>query len=234
MSRFIAEFACNKPDDMIKFISEDFFLKEGFEVANVKGEIVWKKGVGMMTAPQFVKLIYGGGKVHIEAWLKYAILPGVYAGEMGLDGFMGALPKANLKKRVDTLIGLINQLTPADAVPQGAPAAAVQGTAVPQAGVPQGAPQQAAAAQPAPVPVAVHNPTGKAVLALVMGVLSIPISWYFSALIGIVLGIVGITAGITGIKSTSKVMAIFGLVLSIIGAALGAVGWILNIVLLAA
>ena len=44
----------------------------------------------------------------------------------------------------------------------------------------------------------------------------------------------GITAGITGIKSTSKVMAIFGLVLSIIGAALGAVGWILNIVLLAA
>ena len=39
MSRFIAEFACNKPDDMIKFISEDFFLKEGFEVANVKGEI---------------------------------------------------------------------------------------------------------------------------------------------------------------------------------------------------
>ena len=219
MSRFIAEFACNKPDDMIKFISEDFFLKEGFEVANVKGEIVWKKGVGMMTAPQFVKLVYGGGKVHIEAWLKYAILPGVYAGEMGLDGFMGAL---------------LNQVTPADAVPQGAPAAAVQGAAVPPAGIPQGAPQQAAAAQPAPVPVAVHNPTSKAVLALVMGILSIPVSWYFSALLGIVLGIVGITAGITGIKSTSKVMAIFGLVLSIIGAALGAVGWILNIVLLAA
>ena len=88
--------------------------------------------------------------------------------------------------------------------------------------------------QPAPVPVAVHNPTSKAVLALVVGILSIPVSWYFSALLCIVLGIVGITAGITGIKSTSKVMAIFGLVLSIIGAALGAVGWILNIVLLAA
>ena len=124
-------------------------------------------------------------------------------------------------------------ISPADAVPQGAPAAAVQGAAVPPAGAPQGAPQ-AAIAQPAPVPVAVHNPTSKAVLALVVGILSIPVSWYFSALLGIVLGIVGITAGITGIKSTSKVMAIFGLVLSIIGAALGAVGWILNIVLLAA
>lgn len=37
----------------------------------------------------------------LEAWIKFAILPGVYVGEMGTKGFVGALPKQLLKERVD-------------------------------------------------------------------------------------------------------------------------------------
>ena len=30
MSRYIADYTINKPDDLIKFIAEDFLTKEGF------------------------------------------------------------------------------------------------------------------------------------------------------------------------------------------------------------
>ena len=71
------------------------------------GETIWKKGHGVMTAPKFLKVGFLNGQVHIEAWLKYPILPGVYVGEMGTTGFFAAVPKASLKKDVDKLI---NQL----------------------------------------------------------------------------------------------------------------------------
>lgn len=61
-----------------------------------------KKGVGLLTAPQFLKLsVNNDGSYVLEAWIKFAILPGVYVGEMGTKGFVGALPKQLLKERVD-------------------------------------------------------------------------------------------------------------------------------------
>ena len=67
MSRYVAEYNVNKSDDLIKFIAEDFLTKEGFQQTVYKGENVWKKGIGAVTAPQFIKLEYGQGKVHLEA-----------------------------------------------------------------------------------------------------------------------------------------------------------------------
>ena len=88
MSRYIADYTINKPDDLIKFIAEDFLTKEGFRQTVYKGETVWKKGVGAVSAPQFIKLQYGQGNVHLEAWIKSF-------GEHGVTGFYGALRKAN-------------------------------------------------------------------------------------------------------------------------------------------
>ena len=34
MSRFIADYQSGTPDDFIKFVSEDFFAKEGFRQVN--------------------------------------------------------------------------------------------------------------------------------------------------------------------------------------------------------
>ncbi|EEG31365.1 hypothetical protein CLOSTMETH_01002 [[Clostridium] methylpentosum DSM 5476] len=107
MARFVTNIAINKPDDMIRFIIEDYLTKEGYKLQNRDGETIWKKGHGVMTAPKFLKVGFLNGQVHIEAWLKYPILPGVYVGEMGTTGFFAAVPKASLKKDVDKLI---NQL----------------------------------------------------------------------------------------------------------------------------
>ena len=105
--RFVADFTANQTDEAIQYIVTDFLTREGFVYTDYKGELVWKKGTGMLTAPQFVKVLFQNGQVHLEAWLKQAILPGVYCGEMGLTGVYGFAIKKVLKERVDTLIGYL-------------------------------------------------------------------------------------------------------------------------------
>ena len=118
MSRYIVDMNTGKPDDFIRFVSEDYFVKEGFKQELRDGEVIWRKGSGWLTAPQFIKLLYQNGQVHLEAWLKYPVLPGVFVGEMGVTGFFAALPKGMLKSSVDTLVALFYQQP---AVPVAAP-----------------------------------------------------------------------------------------------------------------
>ncbi len=244
MGRYVAEYTIGQPDDFIRLVSEDYFQKEGFKLVPYKGEMLWKKGRGVLTAPQYIKLAYGQGIVHVEAFIRWTILPGVYVGEMALDnGFVGAIPKSMLMDKVNTLLRLLSQPMPV-AAPAGGPMPAAapgvgapQAAPIPQAAVPQpmpapGAPIPAAppmpgaypgapapyAAAPAyaggPVPVAVHNPTGKATMALVFGLLSVLGAVAFP--VGIVFSILGIVNSRTGMKSTAKGVAVAGLVLSIL------------------
>ena len=214
MGRYVAEYTIGQPDDFIRMVSEDYFQKEGFKLVPYKGEMLWKKGCGVLTAPQYIKLAYGQGIVHVEAFLRWAILPGVYVGEMALDnGFVGAIPKSMLMDKVNALLRLLSQPVPGYGVPQGVPAqqtAAPQTVPAPGAPVPPAAPAYAGG----PIPVAVHNPTGKATMALVFGLLSILGTVAFP--LGIVFAILGIVNSRTGMKSTAKGMAVAGLVLSIL------------------
>ncbi len=100
MARYINNVRTSGNMEAISREIADYLTREGFKYKSVKGENVWQKGSGMITAPQFIKVQLGDGIAHIEAWLKQALLPGVYVGEMGLDGFYGAIPKSMLKGRV--------------------------------------------------------------------------------------------------------------------------------------
>jgi len=77
-----------------------FMLNEGFTLIDYKGYKVWKKGVGIATAPQYFSIQYSANTIYLEAFIRYPILPGVYVGEMGLSGFFVAVPKSLLKGRV--------------------------------------------------------------------------------------------------------------------------------------
>lgn len=209
MGRSVYDYTIGKPDDFIQFVSNDFFAKEGFRLVNYKGEQVWKKGTGFLTAPSFIKFSYGNGVIHIEAWIKNW-------GEQPLDdGFIAAIPKSAHKTRVNTLISLLNQPT---AVPNGEPA--------PDGSTP------AAAAAPQPTPVAVHNPTGSATTALITGLVSLLIGIWIP-LVGVICGGVAIASGRTGRTSTKKGMATAGLVTGIIGLVLSILMWIANVILTA-
>ena len=79
---------------------ENYLTSEGFKQAKYKGSPVWKKGLGLMLGPQYVHLTSKEGSIHLEAWIKLALFPGVYLGEMGIEGVFGMIPKKKLKKRV--------------------------------------------------------------------------------------------------------------------------------------
>lgn len=86
---------------------EKYLTSEGFKQMDYKGEQIWKKGIGLMLGPQFVKLTLQGTSIELEAWIRFALLPGIYVGEMGISGFVGLIPKKLLKKRVQQIESLL-------------------------------------------------------------------------------------------------------------------------------
>ena len=87
-----------------------YMVNEGFTLVDYKGFKVWKKGVGLLVAPQYFSIQYNGNNIFLEAFIRYALLPGVYIGEMGIDGVFGAIPKGLLKDRVRSVEGYIISL----------------------------------------------------------------------------------------------------------------------------
>ncbi len=87
-----------------------YMTNEGFQLVDYKGQKVWKKGVGMLTAPQYFSIQYKDNTIYLEAFIRFALLPGVYVGEMGINGFFGAVPKQLLKQRVNTVENYIVSL----------------------------------------------------------------------------------------------------------------------------
>ena len=55
-------------------------------------------------APQLASLNAVEGGVKLEAWLKFALLPGVYLGEFDLQGSFMLLPKRQLRKSVAEVV----------------------------------------------------------------------------------------------------------------------------------
>ena len=112
MSRFVQPFiTAFNPQQVMNFINS-YMQREGFEYVTKDGESYWKKGVGLLTAPQFIKITPTNNGYVLEAWLKWALFPGVYVGEMGLSGFVGAVPKAILKDRVDAILMSLQAMVP--------------------------------------------------------------------------------------------------------------------------
>ncbi len=104
MARYQNSFVSSKSPEEIQQVLTKFCEMEGFKFVTYKGEQVYKKGSGIMTGPQFVKVTVNGNQILLEAWIKYALLPGVYVGEMGITGAMGFALKSILKTRVERLL----------------------------------------------------------------------------------------------------------------------------------
>ena len=232
MSRFIQDVPIQNSENSIQFICEDFLKKEGFEFVAYKGQMVWKKGVGLLMAPQFISLQYGPGILHIEAWIKFAILPGVYCGEMGINGFLAAIPKSQLRNRINTLMSLISRLEP---VSQGIPiantAAYQTSTAIPQGNFGEDNLSEGFGQPPMPTPNFVNgqpqyiaiqqDSAGKATAGLVLGIVSM-ITWP-TIFIGIITSIIGIVLSNAGKNSSRSGQGIAGLILSIVGLVLSGI-----------
>lgn len=106
--RYHNEFKFNHPIHEQLFADiHQYMLNEGYEYRNFEGENVYKKGKGFNMGPTFLKIMADQNHIVVEAWIKFAILPGVYAGETGIDGVFGAVPKSMLAGRVHTVETMI-------------------------------------------------------------------------------------------------------------------------------
>lgn len=110
-----------------------YLLSQGFKYMQFQGEQVFRRGNGWLTAPTFVKVVYTADTVRVEAWIKLALLPGIFVGEYGLEGKLGFAAKGPMKRAVAWL----DQLLSGDAADSQAAAAAAgesAGTILPQGG----------------------------------------------------------------------------------------------------
>ncbi|GBE57294.1 hypothetical protein BMS3Abin01_00206 [bacterium BMS3Abin01] len=107
MSRYINDIDTGRKADEIDRIVSGYLEGEGFEKIDHEGRRAWKKGKGFMISPQYILVEPSMGTIRVEAWIRFAILPGVYLGEMGTAGAFGTIPKRKLRARVEHLEELL-------------------------------------------------------------------------------------------------------------------------------
>lgn len=91
-----ASYSCSY-DEAERKINSILFQK-GFKPTTLKtGENVWKKGIGLLTAMQFVKVDFTQNEFIMSAWVQAGI-GSISGGEMDLTGVVAALPKRQLMK----------------------------------------------------------------------------------------------------------------------------------------
>lgn len=197
------------------FMMNDYLQKNGFSMADYKGQPAYRAGDPMLEGYKFIIWGYDGSTLHVEAWLK-----GPFGGEMDFTGFVAALQKKPFKDSLEQLFYLMNQPLPGEWA-GGQPAAASYGQ---PAGMPGGAPYAQPGPYPGGAPVSVHtvDNSGPAVWALVFGVLSV-LTCLFLPYFSIIFSALGVSKARLSSGSSKAGVAKIGQILSIIGAAIAAV-----------
>ncbi len=107
MARYRNDFPFSAAPDALLNAVAQYLTTEGYTLTQYEGETVFKKGNGILTGPTFIKVTYQPNYITVEAWVKFALLPGVYVGEIGLTGFVGAAVKGPLKQRVAQIESMV-------------------------------------------------------------------------------------------------------------------------------
>ncbi len=68
----------------------------GFHRTDYRGESIWKKGIGMMTAMQYVRLRVRGNLLGVSAWVMIGVGSADFC-EMPLTGVVAVIPKKSLE-----------------------------------------------------------------------------------------------------------------------------------------
>ncbi len=99
MARYTSTIPTQKsPQELLSAI-QTYLTNQGFKQIDPQQNI-WQKGMGLLLGPQYIQFAAQPGGLQLQAWIKFALLPGVYLGEMGTDGFFAFIPKSKLKARV--------------------------------------------------------------------------------------------------------------------------------------
>lgn len=115
MARYTRDYTVAVPSDTVFNSIYQYLLSEGYEYIQYENEPLFKKGMGLVSSPSFIKVSFSGNVVRLEAWVKYALFPGVYVGEFGITGFFLWAPKQLLQTRVMAIEKMLWQFASAPA-----------------------------------------------------------------------------------------------------------------------
>lgn len=109
MARYVKDFQFNADANVLFNQLNNYLVSEGYEYIQYDGENVFKKGTGMLSNPTYFKFDFQGSTIRLETWMKYALFPGVYVGELGTTGFVGSAVKGAWKRRIAQIEAIILQ-----------------------------------------------------------------------------------------------------------------------------
>ncbi len=72
-----------------------------------KNEIVWRKGLGLLTAMHFIKLDYQPNMLVVSGWVPLFGIFGVSFGEDQLSGVSAVIPKQSTQKTIDKIVASV-------------------------------------------------------------------------------------------------------------------------------
>lgn len=121
MGRTVKDFVFNQYPQGLANMVHEYLISEGYKLKERKGEQVYQKGVGLAMGPTFIKLTLINNGARLEGWQMSAILPGVYAGEIDIDSFVGVAVKGPLKERFRTIEEMIMRFGGAPVFPGAMP-----------------------------------------------------------------------------------------------------------------
>ena len=98
MARYMQDYMILEAPEKTWPIIQQYFAGKGFTYKEYHGEMVFQKGNGWLLAPTFAKVSYYTDRVRVEAWISGAILPYVFVGEYGIEGFYGCAAKGKMKE----------------------------------------------------------------------------------------------------------------------------------------
>ncbi len=103
MPRTKIQLSYSKSFDETKQIIERTLLSDGYaEKTLASGELVWKKGSGLLTAMHFIKVEYNENGIELSGWVQTGI-GNVGGKEMALEGFTGSIPKRSVLKTLEKI-----------------------------------------------------------------------------------------------------------------------------------
>ena len=107
MSRTVVKIKSNDIKKDNEIILEQL-AREDYELKEKNGEQFYQNGVGLIVAPKFIKYYIEGDIITLEAWVRNF----AFGGESSLDGFVGSLPK----KQVKDLLNIIQLSVSGDVI----------------------------------------------------------------------------------------------------------------------
>lgn len=73
-----------------------------FKEVSYNGETVWKKGTGLLTAMQYIKIEFTDTTLAVSGWVQAGV-GSVGGNEMALNGIVAAVPKKSVMKVIEQI-----------------------------------------------------------------------------------------------------------------------------------